>query len=272
MKKVILILLISLKVFSQSAELNSLKEIAKRCDPVQQSAPLYADEFKWGYGLSDLISKFFEIYKSNKRLPQKAYWSRSDNQIQLPIRKGWGASVQITPTFVQSVAGHIEKAFELQVIEGVFFPDMGHSHILIPEQHYEKNYSHFKVEEFSDKYKKFFTDSNVEFLYHTAEQLKLLDNDNKVLPDPYIQHRHATRNIVGKNQPQAELKFLQNDQSIANTAGAPPGYAYWSGGFNLSANQDGCFAYTHKNQVYYFDISLFDLEYDPDQSGVFSNF
>jgi len=270
--KVILLLLFSFEVFSQSADKNTLKEISMRCNPLKPSAQLYADEFKWGYGLPELVSKFFEIYNSNKRLPSKAYWDHFQNKLLLPIRSEWGGPVEITESFVQSVARHIERAFELQVIDGVFFPDMGHSHLLIPEQHYNSNYHQFEVTEFSKKYKKLFEDPKVEILYHTAEQLRTRNESGQLLPDPRLQFRHKTRNPVGQNRPNSDLKFLENNESPANTAGAPQGYVWWSGGFNLSAHHEGCFAYTNHGQTYFFDISLFDLEYDPAHGGVFSNF
>lgn len=258
--------------FSQSHDLNSMKEIAKRCDPLKSDAPLYANDFKWGYEVQELISKFFEIYNSNKRLPQKAYWDQSSKKLLLPIRNEWGDPVPINENFVQSISRHIEKAFELKVIDGVFFPDMGHSHLLIPENHYKKNYQNFEVREFSKKYENFFQDPAVEVLYHTAEQIKMRDENGHLLENPYVQFRHKTRNPVGNLHPQSELKFLENKNSAANTAGAPDGYVWWGGGFNLSANQDGCFAYSNKGQIFYFDISLYDLDYHPDHGGVFSNF
>jgi hypothetical protein len=41
-----------------------------------------------------------------------------------------------------------------------------------------------------------------------------------------------------------------------------PGHRDWSAGFNISASQDGCFAYQHKGQTIYFDLSLHDLPYE----------
>jgi len=271
-KKAIFILLLSLNVFAQELELNSMAQIAQRCDLKQNTQPLYSNDFSWGYDLLDLISKFYEIYFSNKRLPLKAYWDKSEKKLLLPIREGWGAPVEINETFVQSISRHIERAFELKVIEGVFFPDMGHSHLLIPEQHYNTNYKHFEVSEFSKVYKNFFKDPQIKVLYHTAEQLKMLDEANQVIPNPQVQFRHKTRNIVGELHPDSDLTFIYNSESPANTAGAPTGYVWWGGGFNLSANQDGCFAYKKNGRVFYFDISLFDLEYDPNQNVVYSNF
>ncbi|MBI5240261.1 MAG: hypothetical protein HY926_07290, partial [Elusimicrobia bacterium] len=48
-------------------------------------------------------------------------------------------------------------------------------------------------------------------------------------------------------------------KSDANTVNEVPGYFWRGGGFNFSANRNGCFSYRAKGKTYRFDISLYDL-------------
>lgn len=269
-------LLLSLIVFSSSASfaLNSIQEIQVRCPAGVQSEILHSDQFRWGYSLTELISRFTEIYSSPKRLPKKAYFDEATQSVKLPFEPARGGDVVITEKFVQTVADHIEKAFELQVIDGVFFPDMGHSHLLIPEDLYDSKYSDIPIDQMSRMYEGFYTDDQVKILYHTAEQLQMTEVDGSVINDDRVRFRHQTRNLVGGNYPKSDLEFYQNPESKVNTVHNVEGYRWWGGGFNLSANQKGCFAYKKGDQVYYFDLSLYDLEpsTDSDVWGTVRNF
>lgn len=111
----------------------------------------------------------------------------------------------------------------------------------------------------SRMYENLFKDQRLEILYHTAEQLQMLDSDNKPLNDSLIQHRLKTRNIVGFNHPDSELIYLSNPSSAVNTVSSRPGYYWWGAGFNISANKNGCFEYKNNGQSFYFDLSMYDL-------------
>ncbi len=234
-------------------------EIATRCQ-VKPLDQLYSSDFRWDYSLAELIHRFFEIYNSPRQLPKKAYWDPKTQKIKLPYEPSRGGDVEISENFVRSISRHIEKAFELDVIDGVFFPDMGHSHLLIPESLFKRKYAQFSNANFKGFYETAFKDPELRILYHTAEQLKLLDDEGQLINDPRIQHRFRTRNIVGFNHPRSELQFYNNPNSRYNTVQAVPGYHWWSAGFNISGNEKGCFSYQHRGQTYYFDLSLYDLE------------
>lgn len=269
MKKMIPLLVLSLfgtlQVQAQSADLNTLEATSSRCTPSE--TPLYTKDFKWGYELPEMLLKFAEMYESPKRLSRNAYFDSSSKTLRLPYDADRGGDVEVEESFVQTVARHIEQGLQLDVVDAVFFPDMGHSHLLIPEKLMQEKYDNYPVQEMSRFYADVFRDAQVKFLYHTAEQLKMLDENNQVLPDARIRHRHKTRNLVGENRTTAEMRFLQNPSSAANTVHEEKGHFWWGAGFNLSANKKGCFAYRAHGRIYYFDISLYDLEYDPSDGG-----
>lgn len=219
-----------------------------------------SEDFHWGYSLPELIARFKEIYSSQKRLAKRAYWDSKAQVLKLPHYRERGGDVVVPLRLVESVRNHIEAGFEQNVIDGVFFPDMGHSHLLIPTQKYEEIYEPYPVPQLTKFYEKLFADVDLKILYHTAEQLKVRDENGQALPDERLKFRFKTRNLVGFNDGSRKLLFLQNPQSPANTAHDLEGHFYYGAGFNLSANEKGCFRYSKSGKDYFFDISLFDLE------------
>lgn len=244
---------------------NSLKEISLRCGPLAAGEkPLYSSDFKWDYDIPGMLLKFTEIYHSPKRLPQRAFWDAKKGVLKLPYDAGRGGDIQISETFVQSIVRHVERAFELSYVDGVFFPDMGHSHFLIPEQIMKEKYDRYPIANMTGMFQEMFKDERIKVLYHTAEQLKTLDEDGNVRNDEKIKWRFKTRNIVGELKTTTDLVVLQNPASKANTVNEVPGYFWWGGGFNLSAQKNGCFEYKAHGQTLYFDLSMYDLTSDPE--------
>ncbi len=237
---------------------------AARCRPETSADPkIYSSDFRWDYTLPELIARFQEMYVSPKRLERRAYWNAAAGRFELPYLPDRGGAVPLPASFARSVARHIEDAFASDYVDGVFFPDMGHSHFLVPQDLWDTKYSTYPTNRMSAMYGDLMADPGLEVLYHTAEQLKTLDAERRPIGDERTRFRHRTRNIVGGNAGRGGLKVLQNPESPANTVGEVPGYYWWSAGFNLSANAAGCFTYTAKGRTFRFDISLFDLESDP---------
>lgn len=239
----------------------------KNCLPSTEfDKPLYASDFKWGYSVEELLLKWQDVYTGPKRLAKRAYWDSTLQSVVLPYDQARGGRVKISAHFIKGIAATIEQARALKVIEGVFFPDMGHSHLLIPDHKYEQWNRRFEVKQMSQLYETMFSDQETLYVYHTAEQLKFLDDHKNVQPDEYSRFRHKTRNIIASHQKFKKITFGQNPQSPANTFGGLPGFQWWGGGFNISGNHEGCFAYRDGGQVYYFDLSLYDLSYPPGEA------
>lgn len=217
---------------------------------------LYGEDFRWNYSLAEMLARYEEIYNSDKRLKLRAYYDLTDKKIKVPFIKNENL-IAIPDNFLNSIKIHIEEALHKKVIEAVFFPDLGHSHFYIPQDKWEK------MSDTSNQvllYEKIFAEPGLKILYHTAEQLKLWDENRNVLPDPYILFRWQTRNLVGFNNGSHELMFLKKDEDI-------PNHFYYSGGFNISANKNGCFYYIQNGNKIYYDISMADLEYKENLDG-----
>lgn len=251
--------------FLSVSQANAQKAGQPACTP--QSAKdevIYNSDFKWGLDLPSMLELFDKLYASPKRLDRHAYFDSKKGKYILPFADQQGGPIELPTAFVDSVTQHIEKAFQRKFIDAVFFPDMGHSHILIPEAKYKKEYASIPVNKTNSLYMKIFNDPEIKVVYHTAEQLKSLDDTNQPLADKKIQWRFYTRNLVGDNRGEKKIEIYNAlDESKANTLGSVAGYYWWGAGFNLSANKNGCFSYKQDGKVFYYDISIYDLPSDP---------
>ncbi|OGR42690.1 MAG: hypothetical protein A2X35_01700 [Elusimicrobia bacterium GWA2_61_42] len=229
--------------------------------PAPSEEIIYQSDFRWDYTLPEMLARFEEVYASPKRLDKRAYWDQAAGSLVLPPSYE-GAPVKIGQPLVQALRRHIERALELGYADAVFFPDMGHSHLLVPDALWEKKYDKYPASEYSRMYEDMLGDPAIQIFYHTAEQLKILQ-DKQPINDAQLLFRRANRNIAGFIKPDAELFVYQNPESDANTVHEVPGYRWWGAGFNFSAQKDGCFTYVRKGRTYRFDISLHDLPMKP---------
>jgi len=250
------------RFFGRPAEMD-WDDVKTRCGPQTENEPLlYFDDFKWYYTLPEMGAKYEEIYASGKRLWQRAYYDSASGEFILPLDSSRGGDVILSRRAILSIRRHIETALSKGYAQYVFFPDMGHSHFYIPEKIWNERYSQIPMSKQNLIYEKFFADPHLKILYHTAEQLRTLDENKNPIADPKVQWRYYTRNIVGDNEAMGALEIHKafGPGNLANTMHNYPGHFSWSAGFNISASQDGCFPFVVNGKTYYFDISLHDLK------------
>ncbi|MBX3019199.1 MAG: hypothetical protein KF767_15035 [Bdellovibrionaceae bacterium] len=260
MRAIITLCLLTLSIGAAAAP-NLPRDLQLRCAREGANDPrLHSNDFHWNFSLPEMIEKFREIYSGAKRLPDRAYWDENRGSLMLPFGADRGGHVELPYRFVLSVIRHVETAFRNDYIDGLFFPDMGHSHFLIPEAKYAAEYRNSPVKEMSKTYNRFFHDPELLVVYHTAEQLRMTDDNSQLLPDRRLQWRFFSRNLVGDNRAKGELALVQNPTHKHNTTGGLPGYYWWGAGFNISANEKGCIAYERNGRIEYFDLSLEDLK------------
>jgi len=234
--------------------------VARRCGaPTDDEAVVTRSDFRWDYNLEDMGRRFDEMYASGKRLAGRAYFDDSSGAFVIPILESWGARTVLSKRLVENVRMHLERALARGYAEYVFFPDMGHSHFFIPEERWESAYRGFSVPERGEMYAQMFDDPELRSLYHTAEQLTVLDEDDNLLPDRHLRWRFFTRNVVGDNNWGGQIDLLHEPTSSANTSRTLAGHHYYGAGFNITSTIDGCFPYLRDGGVSYFDISLKDL-------------
>ena len=219
------------------------------------------DEFHWYYTLAEMDTKFIDIYNSGKRLADRARWNANLNHYELFLHTTRSRQpVPVSNQFINTVRNHIERALSLRYADYIFYPDMGHAHLLIPIRFYEDTIKNISVDKQHEVYNKVLAHPDTKFLYHTAEQLNMLDESNELLQDRYTRWRYFTRNLVAANHPSGHIDIHHNLDSIGNTVcQAPVGYYLWSAGIYISASKYGCFPYRDERSTRYFDISLTDF-------------
>jgi len=238
---------------------DEVAEIRARCTPPANEPVVYSSDFRWSYSLAEMEQRYRVMYASPKRLKDRAFYEAASGRLLLPLPAVWGGPATLSPRLVKSVSRHIETALARGYADFVFFPDMGHAHFFIPEERWAAAYADTPVAGIASRYGAFFQDPELKVLYHTAEQL-LLRNESGPLPDRKLQWRFFTRSIVGDNRGLGALEPHHDPTSAANTVKDFEGHRYYGAGFNLSANQRGCFRFRHRGETFYFDLSLKDLE------------
>ncbi len=234
-------------------------EIEKRCQrPAADEPIIYSDDFQWGISAEEMGESFDKIYHADKRLSGRAYYDEETRQYLLPAKSAWGGAVVLPTRLIENVRRHIEKALLRGYAEYVFFPDMGHAHLFVPDEIWEAEYKSTPVSEMSLMYSRIFDDPELLVLYHTAEQLQMLTEESELLDDRHLRWRFFTRNLVGDNAYLSRLDLLHEPTHPSNTSRKLPGHRYNGSGFDISANKNGCFPYVVDGVTYWFDFSLTD--------------
>lgn len=236
-----------------------------RCAAPQEGEKIaYMGEFPWGQSREDMKKNFETFYESGKRLFGRAYLD-ADGKTYI-FTEPYG-KIKLNPTFIASVRRHIETSLERSYSEFVFFPDMGHAHLHIPE----KDWPPFDgIADRNKFYEKVFDLRSLKILYHTAEQLRVRPGERSEGPfpqDPKLLWRYFSRNVFGDNNGGENVAILFEDKPGYNTVGEVKGYHSYSAGFYLSASKDGCFPFEYNGKTYYFDIAVAEMPYDPNKGG-----
>jgi len=218
---------------------------------------LFSSDLRWNIPFQEMLELFNTVYHSGKRLPQRAY-QNDKGELWLPYFANQGGDVFAPHSLVEIISRHIELALQRSYADAIFFSDMGHAHFLIPEEKYKREYADIPVSQMARLYEKIFSDQDILFVYHTAEQLATDETSGEHAR--HLRWRYFTRNLIGQNRKEGEVYVLPAVTEPGNTLRDLVGYRWWSSGFNVSASAQGCFTFTHAGEQRRYDISLFDLE------------
>ena len=195
---------------------------------------LYFNEFGWGQNMGQMGELFEKIYNSPNRLKDRFYFD-GEKYVAKFTFKDEGRLLTVPESFINSITAQIEQALKRKYVDYVFFPDMGHSHFFVPEDIYYTKIDPIASDEQHKIYEEFLKMKELKVLYHTAEQLEVLDENKELINDRHLQWRFFTRNIVGQNNQSGTLDLIHNEEHKANTASEyEPGYRYWGAGFYIS--------------------------------------
>ncbi|MDC1175618.1 hypothetical protein OAT67_09480 [Bacteriovoracaceae bacterium] len=253
---------INLCLIFSTLSISVLEINLKNCSEASDKDPvLYSDDFKWGETKAEILAREKKLYNSNKRLEKRAYVN-NEGEIKLPLNALFGEEkfATVAKKYVESVKAHIEKALKRNYVDSIIFSDMGHQHFFIPQKFYDEELSKIPVKDKDLLYEKMLAHSELKILYHTAEQMKMVDENKKILDDRHTQWRFYTRNIVGDNKGLGTIDLVHQPDHSHNTSHSyEKGYKYLGAGLYLSANKNGCFAYDHLGEKRYFDINIVGL-------------
>ncbi len=222
---------------------------------------LRSSEFSWGMSLDEIKLKQKDVYAKGYRLKERAFIENGVVFLPYTPYGGEEQKIKLSKRFVKSVIGHVENGLKRNYVDAIIFPDMGHSHLFVDQKFYNEKVKDIPVKEGHKRYELMLNHPETRFLYHTAEQLDMKNEDGSFKDDRHVQWRFFTRNLVGHNKDDGKIELLHQEEHKYNTArDYDEGFRYWGAGFNISASKNGCFAYRHKGETFYFDISLKDLE------------
>lgn len=210
-------------------------------------------------GLEGMGKIFQQFYLSDRRLHQRAFWDVDTKQVKVAIRTKEGLKeATVAPRFLRTVQNQLRLALERRYAHYAFFPDMGHSHFLIPEKSWS-TYSKIPEKDWHLFYEKVMDDEGLRIFYHTAEQLDLMDGAGDLLDDRLTQWRYFSRNILGPNtgaETYLEVVFVENPHSF-NTVRSYPKHIWYGAGFYLHSSRNGCFSYRLPDgAIHYFDFGF----------------
>lgn len=217
--------------------------------------------YEWGMSLSQIKEKEKELYERGLRLKERAFTENGQAYLPFTPYGGEEQKVKLSDRFIKSVIKHVEEGLKRGYIDSLIFPDMGHSHLFVDREFYENKVKSIPVKETHRKYELMLNHPETRFLYHTAEQLSMVNEDRSLKDDRKLQWRFFTRNLVGGNKALGKIELLHNEEHQHNTArDYDEGYRYWGAGYYIHGTKKGCFSYQREGKTFYFDLSLKSLE------------
>lgn len=241
-------------------------EIAKnRCAPPTENEPvLYAETFSGDFTTEEMAELYEKVYKSDDRLLNRVgFHPDSKNFISID-KNDTETHTVFAEKAIKGVILQVEEILKRDYARHVFFPDLGHSHLYIPQDYFKESMRNVSTGP-RHALELALKAPGLNMLYHTAEKLRVLDEDRQLLNERDLQWRFYVRNPTGDLL--GNIKVLKNfelDKGHNTVSGEAfmPGYKYYFG-FNISANKDGCFPFeTPKGKLMYFDLSAWDLPYE----------
>lgn len=240
------------------------------CLPQAEDEPkLYMEDFKQNQTYTEVKERFDVLYNSGKRLKNRAFYNQTENSLIVPLKVSFKSErnwARVPDSFIESIRKHIETSLKLKYAEWVFFSDMGHSHFFVPRKIWDKKFNDIPLSEKARLYETMMLEPELRVQYHTAEQMRLTDEDKWPIQDRWLMWRHHTRNPMGYNNGKSDIDLFFSLDTFANTVGEIPGYFRYGAGFSISASRDGCFEYQEPNTL---EMLRFDLSYEDIESSGF---
>lgn len=157
----------------------------------------------------------------------------------------------LPPRFLEAVAAHLERAFELGWARHPFFPDMGHGHFLVTKE-FEETLSALELTA-QERMQRRLDWPDLKILYHAAEHMTPRDDPRDVPAE--TGRLRAARNIVGSIADPESIEFVPDNGDGWNTSHGAFGRTHgWI--FYVTAGRRGCAPLKWGNQTLYLDFAF----------------
>jgi len=193
---------------------------------------------------ADATTSFAETYTNPARWDGRAYWSEAQQNFVFEID---GKEYKIPQRFLNSLRRHIETALARGYADHVFYPDLGHVHLMVPQDSGVA----------ADDYENIMALPQMKFLFHTAELYKMRDNvTGPLLGDDWWKWRYFSRNLIASNGDVEDMQItFAKDNALYNTVRTLPDHDERATVY-MNSNQNGCFSYVQNGQTLQFDLRL----------------
>lgn len=189
----------------------------------------------------EMGQNFDHLYESGKRLPSRAYWDSQKKSVMIPYQK---KIVPLPDSIIQTISDHLRQALRLGYADFLYYPDLGHTHIFVPNQ---------------DAWGDWLKNKNLKFVYHSAELLKMKKGSALKGPlrnEEWVRWRYYTRNLMGSFDPGGSLQVLFASKQSYNTVHQIEGHSPVTTLY-FSASRKGCFSILNeKKEKISFDLSF----------------
>lgn len=195
------------------------------------------------YTLDEAEAQYNEIYNSGKRIINRVYFDQKSQSYVLDQKE---KTLPIPHRFIESLTRQMETALERGYADFLFYSDMGHAHLYMPDSGdtTTENLAHHLEQ------------AELTFLYHTAELFVLRENfKGELTRDPWLQWRYYSRNFVAQNDVSDNLTVLFAKDASYNTVRDLQDHTSVSTVY-MSASRNGCFPLQYKGETIYFDLTL----------------
>lgn len=213
------------------------------CSPAKENSPDFFRGFDVVESFEQAENVFQRFYKGVERIRGRVYKSK-ENQYVFSFKN---KNTVIPQIFIESLKMHISAAIEKKYVRHVMYSDMGHVHLLVPNDYVLTDWTQLM------------SDSKLLFLYHTAELYIPYKGVNLLghidVEKVWYLEQYLNRNFVGEMN-NKEIKVYVQPGTKYNTVRTIENYKQIKTVY-FSASQSGCFEYTVGSTPIYFDISFF---------------
>jgi hypothetical protein len=200
--------------------------------------------------LAEAEVKYNEVYESGRRLKDRAFALPESGTIAIAKN---GGIVEIAPAFISALTQQMQTALARGYANFLYYPDLGHAHILLPvEKNVDKKYDMQTPAGLQN----LLGDSEIKFLYHTAELFQLRESmTGPLTSDPWLQWRYYSRNFAASLNDSDNLAVLIETKGVYNTVRSIDGHSEKARVY-FSASKDGCFPIQVQGKTLHFDIAF----------------